>query len=78
LADVTLVLRDGRILRSDTMSAQGSPEDPMSSEQIATKYRDLTTPVVGAARCTEIESAIHGLRTSEPVHVLYNSIFAET
>lgn len=77
-ADVTLVLRDGRILRSGTMSAQGSPKDPMSREQIAAKYRDLTTPVVGAARSTEIESAIQGLRTNEPVHLLYNSIFAET
>ncbi|MGH3752663.1 MAG: MmgE/PrpD family protein [Pseudonocardiaceae bacterium] len=77
-ADVTLVLRDGRILRSDTMSAQGSPEDPMSSEQIAAKYQDLTTPVVGAARSTKIKSAIEGLRTNEPIHVLHDSIFAET
>lgn len=77
-ADVTLVLRDGRILRSDTTSAQGSPEDPMSSEQIAAKYRDLTTPVVGAVRSAHIESAIQGLRTNEPIHVLYDSIFAET
>lgn len=77
-ADVTLALRDGRILWSGTMSAQGSPEDPMSSEQITTKYRDLTIPVVGPARSAEIESAIHGLRANEPISLLHDSIFAET
>jgi hypothetical protein len=48
------------------------------TQQRPTKYRDLTIPVVGVARSTEIESAIHGLDRNEPVHALYDLISAET
>lgn len=76
LAEVTLALRDGRRLHSGATTAAGSPEDPMSGEQLEAKYRDLTIPVLGTVRSAEIRTAIEGLRNDQPVDALYDALFA--
>jgi 2-methylcitrate dehydratase PrpD len=61
LGDVTLVLRDGRQLRSGTVNARGGPEDPLGESEIVAKYRSYATPALGAKRARALEDAVLGL-----------------
>ena len=54
-ADVTLTLRDGRVLESGPRTPRGDPEMPLSDQEIATKFHLFADPVVGSARAAEIQ-----------------------
>ena len=54
VARVTIGLSDGRVLESDTLAAAGDPEDPLSDDQLATKFESLASPVLGAERAAGI------------------------
>lgn len=51
-AEATLVLTDGRVLRSGPVSAPGDPEQPLPDDVLADKFISCTTPALGAARAT--------------------------
>ncbi len=61
LADVALVLADGRRLTSPPTRTRGDPESPLSDEELHEKYRALAEPALGRTRCSSIVNAIHGL-----------------
>ncbi len=56
-ADVTLKMRDGRVLQSGDTHARGGPERPFSEADILDKYRALATPVLGTERTEAILDA---------------------
>jgi 2-methylcitrate dehydratase PrpD len=60
-ARVRISLRDGRVLVSAPARARGNPENPLSDDELRAKYRELATPVLGAARATKIERAVDTL-----------------
>ena len=45
-AIVTATLRDGRVLRRQTLHVRGTPGDPMSQAEVQDKARDLMAPVL--------------------------------
>jgi 2-methylcitrate dehydratase PrpD len=51
VAIVEVTLNDGTRLREENDSVRGTPENPMSRDEIVTKARDLVTPVFGAEKC---------------------------
>jgi 2-methylcitrate dehydratase PrpD len=57
-ARVRITLTDGRPLVSNPEQARGNPEDPLSDDELRGKYRQLATPVLGAARAEHIEHAV--------------------
>ncbi|MBV9568872.1 MAG: MmgE/PrpD family protein [Hyphomicrobiales bacterium] len=61
LGDVTLVLHDGRRLRSGTLNARGGPDAPLTETEIIAKYREYATPTLGTARTRALENAVLGL-----------------
>lgn len=63
LADVTLVLTDGRRLSSGPTSAPGDAEQPLTAEQVDAKFRDYCVPLLGGARA---ERLLHALRGARP------------
>ena len=54
-ADVTLILKDGRELKSDARTPRGDPDDPLSDEEISAKFHLFADPVVGESRANSIE-----------------------
>jgi 2-methylcitrate dehydratase PrpD len=68
-ARVRITLDDGRTLVSEPARARGNPENPLSDDELRTKYRELATPALGAERAERIESAVDALavdRTALP------------
>ncbi|RJL10721.1 MmgE/PrpD family protein [Paracoccus siganidrum] len=61
LADVRLVLRDGRVLESGPTEASGDPEAPVPMEAVRAKFRAYAAPVLGATRTAELEDAVDRL-----------------
>lgn len=55
IADVTLVLTDGRELQSGPTEALGDPEDPVALDTVVAKYRSCAGPILGETRTTSIE-----------------------
>jgi 2-methylcitrate dehydratase PrpD len=76
LARVTLRLRDGRALVSQTAVARGGAENPLSDEELREKYIALASPVLGAARAARIESAVHDLVQGGPLDTLLDATLA--
>jgi 2-methylcitrate dehydratase PrpD len=61
LADVTLVLRDGRRFALREASCRGDPSRPMHGEEIAAKFRALAGPVMTKENAALAEQAVTGL-----------------
>jgi len=52
IVDVTL--KDGTHLSERVDNARGTPENPMTREEIVAKARELMTPVLGAQKCSKL------------------------
>lgn len=61
LADVVLIIADGRRLTSRTTPTRGDPDSAMSDEELHEKYRALAEPALGRTRSISIVDAIHNL-----------------
>ena len=61
IAEVTLVLKDGRELQSGPTEAIGDPENPVSLETVVAKFRAYSEPVLGPRRMQDIEARVLGL-----------------
>jgi 2-methylcitrate dehydratase PrpD len=60
-ARVQLTLRDGRTLEAYVEYPKGDPENPLSDEELETKFHALTGPVIAEARQAEILDALRRL-----------------
>ena len=60
---VVLHLRDGRSLREEVENPKGDPENPLSSAEIAAKFRTMADPAVGAERAQACQEAVLALDT---------------
>jgi len=47
LARVTVTLNSGKIIKSDTLSAKGDPDNPYSQEEMCAKFLDMIVPLPG-------------------------------
>jgi 2-methylcitrate dehydratase PrpD len=61
VAIVEVMLDDGTRLREENDTVRGTPENPMSRDEIVTKARDLVTPVFGAEKCNKLIEKIFKL-----------------
>jgi 2-methylcitrate dehydratase PrpD len=60
-AAATARLRDGREVTIDVRAASGTPENPLSADELEGKFRDLVEPVLGARRAGEIVERVRRL-----------------
>jgi 2-methylcitrate dehydratase PrpD len=51
---VDITLKDGTHLSERVDNARGTPENPMTREEIVAKARDLMTPVLSAGKCSKL------------------------
>ena len=60
-AKVEVVLKDGRTLNHFTPHAYGTKQNPMESESVNAKVRDLLEPVLGSSRTEAVIERVNGL-----------------
>lgn len=58
---VEVVLADGTRLSERVKAVRGTPDNPMTRQDVIEKARDLMTPVLGAAACSKLIDAIFNL-----------------
>ena len=61
---------DGRSLGHRTRAVLGTPDNPMTAEQVEDKARDLMAPVLGDAKTGELITALRGLEDLDDVRKL--------
>ena len=54
VAVLEVTLADGTRLNRRVDNVRGTPENPMTRDEIIAKARDLITPVLGAPKCTNL------------------------
>jgi 2-methylcitrate dehydratase PrpD len=70
VAVVEVTLADGTHLSERNDTVRGTPEDPMSKDEIVAKARDLMAPVLGAETCTQLIEKVFGLEQMKDVRGL--------
>jgi 2-methylcitrate dehydratase PrpD len=61
VAVVEITLNDGTKLREENDTVRGTPENPMTQDEIVEKARDLIVPVLGADKCAKLVETIYRL-----------------
>jgi 2-methylcitrate dehydratase PrpD len=70
VAIVEVTLNDGTTLRERVEAVRGTPENPMSREEVVAKARDLIVPVLGAAKCDALLEKLLNLESLKDVRDL--------
>jgi 2-methylcitrate dehydratase PrpD len=67
---VDIELTDGTSLTERVENARGTPENPMTREEVVAKARQLITPVFGAEKCTKLIDRVLALETVKDIREL--------
>jgi 2-methylcitrate dehydratase PrpD len=70
VAIVELTLNDGRQLAERVEHVHGTPENPMTRDEVAAKARELMTPVLGAPVCSTLVERVLALDNVKDVREL--------
>ena len=70
VAIVEVTLTNGANYSQRVDAVRGSAENPMSTEEVVTKARDLMTPALGNSRCEKLISAVMGIEETDSVRTL--------
>ncbi len=73
-ARVEIILADGRRLQHFTKFPPGTEENPLSTERVNAKVRDLIVPVLGASRADELIARLNDLENLADVRALRSLI----
>ncbi|MFG2122621.1 MmgE/PrpD family protein [Streptomyces sp. NPDC048710] len=73
---VRITLRDGREVERLVRQPHGGPDDPLTNEEIADKYRALTARVMDAGRADAVEAAVLGLEDLDDIAALTDLLAA--
>ena len=68
---------DGRTLRSDLTYPKGDPENPVTWDEMRTKFNVLSSPVISSQRQQEIMSVIDNLEELDDVRQLASLLSTE-
>jgi 2-methylcitrate dehydratase PrpD len=67
VAIVEVVFNDGTVITERNDTVRGSPENPMTPEEVAAKARDLIAPVLGPEKCAKLIERIFALEDVKDV-----------
>ncbi len=70
VAVVEITFSDGTTLTERNDTVRGSPENPMTSEEVSTKARDLMAPVLGSEKCAALIEKILALENVKNIAAL--------
>lgn len=69
-AVVQVTLQDGRTLEHYTRFPPGTPENPLTTEAVSAKARDLMAPVLGADKTEQLIAAVNGIEHLDNIRAL--------
>ncbi len=76
ISDVTITLKDGRVLQSGPTEADGDPESPMSETEIVKKFHTFASPAVGDDTSQKLATKILGMgHTDQTLEDFFSLIF---
>ena len=67
---VEIELGDGRTVRHHAKAVRGTPDNPMTTQEIEDKARDLIAPIIGAERAGKLVDVVRSMETMRSVHEL--------
>jgi 2-methylcitrate dehydratase PrpD len=67
---VELTLSDGAHLSERVEAVRGTPDNPMTREEVVAKSRDLLTPILGASTCASLIEKIFALENVKDIRDL--------
>lgn len=70
VAIVVVTLNDGTQLSQRVDAVRGTPDNPMSREEVVAKARDLMTPVLGPVHCSKLVEQILDLQKVKDIRQL--------
>jgi 2-methylcitrate dehydratase PrpD len=70
VAVVELMLSDGTHLSERVEHVRGTPENPMTRDEVVAKARELMTPVLGADKCSKLIERVLALDTVKDIRQL--------
>jgi len=70
VAIVEVTLNDGTKLTERVDAVRGTPENPMSREEVVAKARDLMSPVLGDVACTSLIARVLDLDSVKDIRQL--------
>jgi 2-methylcitrate dehydratase PrpD len=70
VAIVEVTLNDGTRLSERVEHVRGTPENPMTTEEVVAKARQLMTPVLGAENCSKLIERVMGLENVNDIREL--------
>jgi 2-methylcitrate dehydratase PrpD len=70
VAIVEVTLNDGKILSERVEHVRGTPENPMTTEEVLAKARELMTPVLGAGNCSKLIERVMALQDVKDIREL--------
>jgi 2-methylcitrate dehydratase PrpD len=70
VAIVEVTLADGTRLRQRVDNVRGTPENPMTRDEVLAKARDLITPVLGAEKCSALLLKVFDLESVSDIRTL--------
>ncbi|WKW31139.1 MmgE/PrpD family protein [Pseudomonas viridiflava] len=76
LSRVTVLLKDGTVLRSPTTPAKGDPANPMSAREFIDKFRAFSEPGLGLSRSRLLEQAVASLVDKQDCEGLLNLLLS--
>jgi 2-methylcitrate dehydratase PrpD len=69
-AIIEIVTKDGRSLRHHTKAVLGTPDNPMTADQVEAKAYDLISPIMGAERSKALIAALRQIEKMQDIREL--------
>ncbi len=70
VAIVEVTLKNGTHFNQRVDAVSGSPENPMTHDEVASKCRDLMTPILGSAKCERLIDAVFKIESMDNIRAL--------
>ena len=63
-------MKNGEHFSQRIDAVRGSAQNPMSHDELATKARDLMTPILGSAQCARLIDAVFNIESMPDMRAL--------
>jgi hypothetical protein len=69
-ARVAIHLKDGSVLKGESLTNRGDTEDPYTPDEVMEKFREIATPVWGAAHAATVLDAALSVDAAADIRAL--------
>jgi 2-methylcitrate dehydratase PrpD len=74
ISKAIITMEDGTRYESDNTPPIGSPETPLTREELETKFHDLADPFLGVERATRVKGSVAALSNGAPIEEFLDTV----